>query len=56
LAIAGVRAAHGVDVLERWGSALQPPLEAGLLVSDGTRLWLTRHGMLLANEILELVV
>ena len=56
LAIASVRAAYGVDVLERWGSAFQPPLEAGLLVSDGTRLWLTRHGMLLANEILQLVV
>ena len=56
LAIAGVRAAYGVDVLERWGPAFQPALEAGLLVSDGRRLSLTRHGMLLANEILELVV
>ena len=36
--------------------ALQPSLEAGLAVRDGSRLRLSRDGMLLANEILSVFV
>ena len=38
------------------GGALRPSLEAGLAVRDGSRLRLSRDGMLLANEILSVFV
>jgi oxygen-independent coproporphyrinogen III oxidase len=46
----------GVDVWERYGEPLQPFLDGGLLEHQGTRLRLTRNGMLLANEILSAFV
>jgi oxygen-independent coproporphyrinogen-3 oxidase len=47
---------YGIDVWKRYGAALQPSIEAGLAVRDGSRLRLSRDGMLLANEILSVFV
>jgi oxygen-independent coproporphyrinogen III oxidase len=48
-----IRSVHGVDVLDRYGDALQRFVEAGLIViQPGSRLALTRSGMLVANEIM----
>jgi oxygen-independent coproporphyrinogen-3 oxidase len=49
-------ARYGVDVWERYGAGLRPFLEAGLLRRDGSRLRLTRRGMLLAHEVMEVFV
>jgi oxygen-independent coproporphyrinogen-3 oxidase len=62
-----IAARYGVDVWSRYGSALQPFVEAGLLVHDpgardagsagvGGRLRLTRRGMLLANEVMAVFI
>jgi len=47
---------YGVDVWQRYGSALQPHLEAGLLRKESSRLWLTRQGMLLSHEVMAVFV
>ena len=47
---------YETDVWARYGEALRPSLEAGLAVRDGSRLRLSRDGMLLANEILSVFV
>jgi oxygen-independent coproporphyrinogen-3 oxidase len=47
---------YGKDVWKTFGGALQPALDAGLAIREGTRLRLTREGMLLANEILSVFV
>jgi oxygen-independent coproporphyrinogen-3 oxidase len=51
---AGAR--YGVDVWERFGAALQPFVDPGLVRRDGPRLRLTREGMLVANEIMAVFV
>jgi oxygen-independent coproporphyrinogen-3 oxidase len=51
-----VGAKYGKDVWKAFGAALQPSLDAGLVVRDRARLRLTREGMLLANEILSVFV
>jgi oxygen-independent coproporphyrinogen-3 oxidase len=51
-----VGARYGKDVWQTFGEALQPSLDAGLVVRDGARLRLTREGMLVANEILSVFV
>ena len=51
-----VGARYGVDVWQRWGKDLTPFLEDGCLRLDGHRLWLTRRGMLLANEVMAVFV
>jgi oxygen-independent coproporphyrinogen-3 oxidase len=51
-----IREHYGVDVLERYGDALQPFVDEGLLLQDDGRLWLTRRGMLLANEVMAVFV
>ena len=56
LDIDGVGRHYAVDVWERFGPRLVPYVEGGLLVRDGTRLRLTREGMLLANEIMAVFV
>lgn len=47
---------YGIDVLAQYGPALTPFFEAGLLEARGSRLRLTRQGMLLANEIMAVFV
>ena len=54
--LAAVRSRYGVDVRRRYGPALVPFVEAGLLVDEEDRLQLTRQGMLLANEIMSVFV
>ena len=47
---------YNTDVWARYASSLQPSLDAGLAVREGSRLRLSRDGMLLANEILSVFV
>jgi oxygen-independent coproporphyrinogen-3 oxidase len=47
---------YGVDVWHRFGVRLAPYLDAGLLLRQDERLWLTRKGMLLANEVMSVFV
>jgi oxygen-independent coproporphyrinogen-3 oxidase len=54
LSVVGQR--YNTDVWARYAPALQPSLDAGLAVRDGSRLRLSRDGMLLANEILSVFV
>jgi oxygen-independent coproporphyrinogen-3 oxidase len=51
-----VSARYGVDVWARYGSELSPFVEAGMLCRDGSRLRLTRSGMLLAHEVMTMFV
>jgi oxygen-independent coproporphyrinogen-3 oxidase len=51
-----VRERYGVDVWERYSADLTPFVDAGLLRHDGSRLALTRAGMLLANEVMTVFV
>lgn len=54
--LAAFRARYGVDVLARFGPALAPFLDAGLLRAERDRLGLTREGMLLSNELFSRLV
>lgn len=47
---------YGVDVWSRYGGALRPFVDEGLLHLEGPRLRLSRSGMLLANEIMQVFV
>jgi oxygen-independent coproporphyrinogen III oxidase len=47
---------YGIDVWQRFGADLEPFLDDGCLRRDGARLWLTRRGMLLANEVMAVFV
>jgi len=47
---------YGVDVWAVYGSALQRFVDEHLVLRDGARLRLTRQGMLIANEILQVFV
>jgi oxygen-independent coproporphyrinogen-3 oxidase len=51
-----VRARYGVDVWNRYETELRPFVEDGCLIREGTRLWLTRRGMLLAHEVMAVFV
>jgi oxygen-independent coproporphyrinogen-3 oxidase len=50
------RVRFGQDVWTRYGEALSPAVEAGLLVRESSRIRLTRRGMLLANEVMQVFV
>jgi coproporphyrinogen III oxidase-like Fe-S oxidoreductase len=47
---------YGVDVWSHFRDGLQPFVDDGLLLRDGQRLRLTRQGMLVANEIMQVFV
>ena len=47
---------YGVDVWDRYGAALEPFVSDGLLIRDGPVLRLSREGMLIANEIMQVFV
>ena len=51
-----VRARYGVNVWERYGPSLEDFVRGGLLRTDGSRLFLTRQGMLLAHEVMAIFV
>jgi oxygen-independent coproporphyrinogen-3 oxidase len=47
---------YGVDVWSTYGSALGPFVSEGLVIRQGEHIRLSREGMLLANEILQVFV
>jgi oxygen-independent coproporphyrinogen-3 oxidase len=47
---------YGADVWGRYGGALTPFLSNGLVIIEGARVRLSREGMLLANEVLQVFV
>ncbi|MCX6543583.1 MAG: radical SAM family heme chaperone HemW [Acidobacteria bacterium] len=51
-----LRRTYGLDIWALYGGRLQPSLDAGLLRHEQGRLWLSRQGMLLANEVLAVFV
>jgi oxygen-independent coproporphyrinogen-3 oxidase len=51
-----VRRRYGVDVWQRYGPDLEPFVQDGCLRRDRDRMWLTRRGMLLANEVMTVFV
>ena len=56
LDLARIRARYGLDTWARYGEALQPFVEAGLLIYDADHLALTKRGTLLANEVLAVFI
>jgi coproporphyrinogen III oxidase-like Fe-S oxidoreductase len=50
------RARYGVDAWARFGDALGPFVDADVLRRSGSRLALTREGMLVANEVMAALV
>ncbi len=51
-----IGARYGVDLWQRCRADLEPFFEEGCLTRDGTRVRLTRRGMLLANEVMAVFV
>ena len=47
---------YDVDIWKRYGADLAPFVDEGLLRHDGSRLGLTRRGMLLAHEVMAVFV
>lgn len=56
LDLEGLRQQYGIDVWHRYGPGLEPFVGAGLVVHEGDRLALTRQGMLLANEVMQVFI
>jgi oxygen-independent coproporphyrinogen-3 oxidase len=57
LDLAGLSRRHGIDIWSRYGQNLSAYVSAGLLVHEpGRRLALTRHGMLLANDVMAVFI
>ena len=54
--LAAIERRYGVNVWRRFGADLAPFVEAGCLLHEGSRLRLTRHGMLLANDVMAVFV
>jgi oxygen-independent coproporphyrinogen-3 oxidase len=54
--LAAIHARYGVDIWQRYGAELKPFVDHGCLRREGTRLWLTRTGMLLAHEVMTVFV
>ena len=53
---AAFAARYGIDVWSRYGPDLEPFLENGVLRRQAGRIFLTRHGMLVANEVMSVFV
>lgn len=51
-----IRHDHQVSVMDRYAADLKPFVEQALLVVEGSRLRLTRRGMLVANEVMRVFV
>jgi len=51
-----IQTRYGVDVWRRYGADLEPFIEVGCLRREGSRLSLTRQGMLLAHEVMTVFV
>jgi oxygen-independent coproporphyrinogen-3 oxidase len=51
-----VESRYGVDVWARFGTGLAPFLDRGVLRRDGSRIWLSQEGMLVANEVMQIFV
>jgi putative oxygen-independent coproporphyrinogen III oxidase len=51
-----IQTRYGVDVWRRFGADLEPFVEAGCLRREGSRLHLTRQGMLIAHEVMTVFV
>jgi len=51
-----IRHKYDVDVWGRYGTELERFLEPGVLCRSGSRLWLSRRGMLLAHEVMTVFV
>jgi oxygen-independent coproporphyrinogen-3 oxidase len=47
---------YGIDAWAKYGDAVRPSIDARLAIREGSRLRLSRNGMLLANEILSVFV
>jgi len=47
---------YGVDVWQRFGPGLRPFVDSGVLVREGSRIRLSREGMLVANEVMQVFV
>jgi coproporphyrinogen III oxidase-like Fe-S oxidoreductase len=47
---------HGIDVIDQFGAALQPSIDAGLLVVDDETARLTRRGVLMSSEVLSAIL
>ncbi len=54
--LTAVGARYGVDAWGRFGAALQPFVEAGVVRREDSRVRLTREGMLVANEVMQIFV
>ena len=54
--LAAIDIRYGVDVWARFGADLQPFVDGGFLLHDGTGLRLTREGMLIAHEVMTVFV
>jgi oxygen-independent coproporphyrinogen-3 oxidase len=51
-----IQTRYGVDVWERFGADLERFVDLGCLRREGSRLALTRQGMLLAHEVMTVFV
>jgi coproporphyrinogen III oxidase-like Fe-S oxidoreductase len=47
---------YGADIWARYGTELQPFLDEKLVIREPPRVRLSREGMLIANEILQVFV
>jgi putative oxygen-independent coproporphyrinogen III oxidase len=56
LDVTEVNSRYGVDVRAVYGNELQPFVDAGLLIYDDARMYLTRAGMLLAHEVMTVFI
>jgi oxygen-independent coproporphyrinogen III oxidase len=54
--VVALGARYGVDIWRRYGADLAPFVEQGLLLHEGSRLRLTRNGMLVAHEVMTVFV